>query len=152
MRTIHTEIGIGAPAAKVWDVFAAIDKWPEWNPFARVGGRLAVGERLTVEIRPPGKRPMTFHPTVVVYEPGRELRWLGHLVVPGLFDGEHGFRVRAEDIGRCRFEQFETFRGLLVAPLFAMAGAATRQGFEAMNRALKARVEAAPASPQSHSA
>jgi hypothetical protein len=144
MRTIHTESGIGAPAAKVWEVFAAIEQWPAWNPFAKVSGRLAVGERLTVEITPPGKRPMTFHPTVSVFEPGRELRWLGHLLVPGLFDGEHGFRVRAEDVGRCRFEQFETFRGLLVAPLLLMAGAATRQGFEAMNRALKARVEAAP--------
>jgi hypothetical protein len=144
MRTIHTEIGIGAPAAKVWEVFAAIEQWPAWNPFAKVSGQLAVGERLTVEITPPGKRPMTFRPTVTVFEPGRELRWLGHLLVPGLFDGEHGFRVRAEDVGRCRFEQFETFRGLLVAPLLLMAGAATRQGFEAMNRALKARVEAAP--------
>jgi hypothetical protein len=141
MRSIHTEIGIGAPAPQVWDVFAAIDTWPEWNPFATVSGRLAVGERLTVEIRPPGKRPMTFRPTVVAFEPGRELRWLGHLMVPGLFDGEHGFRVRSDDPGRCRFEQFETFRGLLVAPILLMAGDATRQGFEAMNRALKARVE-----------
>ena len=55
MRTIHTEIGIGAPAAKVWDILVAIDKWPEWNPFARPSGRLQVGERLEVEIRPPGQ-------------------------------------------------------------------------------------------------
>ncbi len=141
MTSIHTEIGIGAPAEKVWGVFAATDKWPEWNPFAKVSGRLAVGERLTVEIKPPGKRPMTFRPTLVAFEKGRELRWLGHLLVRGLFDGEHGFRVRAEDTGRCRFEQFETFRGLLAAPIFLMVGEATRQGFEAMNRALKARAE-----------
>ena len=31
MRTIHTEIGIGAPAAKVWDVLIATDQWAEWN-------------------------------------------------------------------------------------------------------------------------
>ena len=141
MRAIHTEIAIGAAAERVWNVFAAVDKWPEWNPFAKVSGRLTVGERLTVEIKPPGKRPMTFRPTVVAFEPGRELRWLGHLVVPGIFDGEHGFRVRPEDVGRCRFEQFETFRGLLAAPIFLMAGGATREGFEAMNRALKARAE-----------
>ena len=90
MRTIHTEIGIGAPAAKVWDILAAIDKWPEWNPFVRASGRLQVGERLEVEITPPGKSPMTFRPTVVKLEPGRELRWLGHLGVQGVFDGEHG--------------------------------------------------------------
>ena len=59
---------------------------------------------------------MTLRPTIVKLEPGRELRWLGHLGVRGLFDGEHGFRVVPEDVGRCRFEQFETFTGLLVAP------------------------------------
>ena len=53
-------------------------------------------------------------PTVVKLEPGRELRWLGSLGVTGLFDGEHGFRVVPEDVGRCRFEHFETFTGLLV--------------------------------------
>ena len=40
MRTIHTEIGIGAPAARVWDVLIATDKWAEWNPFAKIDGRV----------------------------------------------------------------------------------------------------------------
>ena len=143
MRTLHTEIDIGAPAAKVWDILAAIDKWQEWNPFARVSGRLQVGECLEVEISPPGKSPMTFHPTVVKLEPGRELRWLGHLGVQGIFDGEHGFRVVPEDVGRCRFEQFETFRGILAAPILWKVKASTRVGFEAMNRMLKRRAETA---------
>jgi hypothetical protein len=141
VKTIHTEIGILAPAARVWDVLAATERWPEWNPFAKATGRLALGERLSVVLTPPGKRAMTFRPTVVKLEPGRELRWLGHLGVAGLFDGEHGFRVVPEDVGRCRFEQFETFAGLLVVPVLWFAGAATREGFEAMNRALKARAE-----------
>lgn len=142
MRTIHTEIGIGAPAARVWDVLMAADHWVEWNPFAKVtSGRFAVGERLAVTITPPGKSAMTFRPMVVRLEPGRELRWLGHFVMPGLFDGEHGFRVVPEDVGRCRFEQFEQFTGLLVVPVLWVAGTATRRGFEAMNRALKARAE-----------
>ena len=58
-----------------------------------------------------------------------------------MFDGEHGFRIVPEDVGRCRFEQFETFTGLLAGPIMWMVGEATRQGFEAMNRALKARAE-----------
>jgi hypothetical protein len=141
VRTIHTEIGVGAPAGRVWEVLAAIDEWPQWNPFARASGRLALGERLEVEIRPPGKAPMRFRPTVVKLEHGCEVRWLGHLWLPGLFDGEHGFRVVPEDVGRCRLEHFETFRGLLVAPIMWMGSAATQAGFEAMNRALKARAE-----------
>jgi hypothetical protein len=141
VRTIHTEIGILAPAQRVWDVFAATERWPEWNPFAKVTGKFAPGERLTVVLTPPGKGAMTFRPRIVKLEPGRELRWLGHLGISGLFDGEHGFRVVGEDVGRCRFEQFETFTGLLVAPILWAAGAATQAGFEAMNRALKARAE-----------
>jgi hypothetical protein len=142
VRTIHTEIGILAPSQRVWDILAAAERWPEWNPFACVtGGSFAAGARLTVVLTPPGSRAMTMRPTVVKLEPGRELRWLGSLGVTGLFDGEHGFRVVPEDVGRCRFEHFETFTGILVTPIIWAVGAATRQGFEAMNRALKARAE-----------
>jgi len=141
VRTIHTEIGIGAPAAKVWDVLIATDTWAQWNPFAKASGRFAVGERVAVTLTPPGKSAVTMRPIIVKLDEGRELRWLGSLGIRGLFDGEHGFRVLPEDVGRCRFEQFETFTGLLVAPIMWMVGEATRQGFEAMNRALKARAE-----------
>jgi hypothetical protein len=141
VRTIRTEIGIDRPAAAVWVILADIDTWPSWNPFAKASGRLAVGETLQVEIRPPGKRPMTIRPTVVKLKPGVELRWMGHLVVPGLFDGEHGFRIEPEGDERCRFRHFERFTGVLSAPLLWLIGDATRRGFEAMNLALKARAE-----------
>ena len=143
MRTIQTEIGVLAPASTTWSILIDTDAWAKWNPFARMTGRVAMGKRVSVALTPPGKSPMTLRPTIVKLEPGRELRWLGHLGIAGLFDGEHGFRVVPEDVGRCRFEQFETFRGLLVAPIMWMAGAATLQGFEAMNRALKAKAEQA---------
>lgn len=142
MRAIHTEIGILAPADNVWSILADLPGWADWNPFARASGRLAIGERLAVTISPPGQKPMRFAPRVVRLDEGREFRWLGHLGIRGLFDGEHGFRVVSEDTGRCRFEQFETFSGLLVAPIMWMAEKPTRQGFELMNRALKARAEA----------
>lgn len=111
MRTIHTEIVILAPAERVWAILIDTDNWAVWNPFAKASGRFAVDERVTVTLTPPGKSAMTFTPVVVRLEPGRELRWLGHLGVRGLFDGEHGFRVVPKDVGRCRFEQFETFSG-----------------------------------------
>jgi hypothetical protein len=141
MRSIYTEIGIAAPAARVWDILAAIDRWGEWNPFAEASGRLGLGERLEVRLTPPGGSPMTFRPTVVKLEPGRELRWLGRLGFPGVFDGEHGFRVESEGAAACRLHQFETFRGVLAGAILWLAGESTRRGFEAMNRALKARAE-----------
>jgi hypothetical protein len=142
VKAIHTEIGIGAPAPTVWEVLGDTPRWPEWTSIMTVSGRFAIGERLIVRIKLPGQPPMTFKPTVTKFEPDRELRWLGHLGVAGIFDGEHGFRIVPEDVGRCRLEQFETFGGVLSAPLFWVARKATVEGFEAMNRGLKARAEA----------
>ena len=141
MKTIHTEIGILAPAERVWGILIDTDRWTEWNPFAKMTGRIAPGERISVTLTPSGKSAMTLKPTIVKLDHGREFRWLGHLGMRGLFDGEHAFRDTAEDAGRCRFEHFETFTGILSTPVMWMVGAATRQGFEAMNRALKARAE-----------
>ncbi|MGZ8567129.1 MAG: SRPBCC domain-containing protein, partial [Actinomycetota bacterium] len=72
------------------------------------------GKRLDVTFRKSGDRTMTLHPTVTVAEPCRELRWVGRLVAPGLFDAEHSFRVEPLGEGRVRFVQTEAFRGLLV--------------------------------------
>lgn len=84
---------------------------------------------------------MTFRPTVREALPARELRWLSHLWLPGLFDGEHVFRIEPPGEGQSRLRQSEQFRGVLV-PLFPTAMyERTRRGFEAMNRALKERVE-----------
>ena len=141
MRAIEMRIDIGAPAASVWIVLTDFAAYAIWNPFIiSIEGRLEIGSRLRVRIQPPGKSAMTFRPRIVRLAPPRDLRWLGHLFVPGLFDGEHGFRL--EDRGRaCQFEQSERFSGVLV-PLLGSVIDTTRRGFEAMNAALKARVEA----------
>ena len=84
---------------------------------------------------------MTFRPTVREASPGRELRWLGHRWLPGLFDGEHVFRIEPAEEGQTRFRQSEQFRGILVPLLPNTMYEKTRRGFEEMNRALKKRVE-----------
>jgi hypothetical protein len=85
---------------------------------------------------------MTFQPVVLVAESERELRWRGHLGVPGLFDGEHSFVIEPLGEQRVRFTQSEQFGGVLLPLLARMLDSATLQGFEAMNQALKARCEA----------
>ncbi|MGD0115288.1 MAG: SRPBCC domain-containing protein [Dehalococcoidia bacterium] len=85
---------------------------------------------------------MTFRPTVLTADPLHELRWLGRLVVRGLVDGEHMFILTPAGEGRVHLVQREVFRGMLVSFLGGLA-AATRQGFEEMNSALKARSERA---------
>ncbi len=55
MRTMEHAIGVPASPATVWQVLAGTERYGEWNPFMTgLSGRLAVGERLTVTIRPDG--------------------------------------------------------------------------------------------------
>jgi hypothetical protein len=145
MKELHSEIEIDAPAERVWRVLTDFASYPQWNPFIRsISGEPTTGERLEVRIEPPGGRGMTFRPTVLNAEDNRELRWLGHLLVPGLFDGEHSFAIQPLNENRVSFVQREAFKGVLV-PLFARSlDNNTHRGFEEMNRALKERAEAAP--------
>jgi len=143
-RELRTEIEIAAPAGRVWQILTDFDAYPEWNPFIKsVRGRPERSSKLEVRIEPPGGRAMTFKPTVLEAEPERELRWLGRVLLPRIFDGEHSLRIEPAD-GHVRFVQSERFNGLLV-PLFGMTLEQTRQGFVQMNEALKRRAEAGDA-------
>jgi hypothetical protein len=141
MRELHREIEIDGPPERVWAVLTDFAAYPEWNPFIRrISGELRESAKLEVRIEPPGGRAMTFKPTVRAVEANRELRWLGRLLLPGVFDGEHSLRIEPLEGGRSRFVQSERFSGLLVG-LVKGALAKTEAGFERMNTALKARVE-----------
>lgn len=139
---LHSEITIQATPGRVWEVLTDFAAYPAWNPFIpQISGPLTAGARLDVQLQPPHGRGMRMHPTVLAAEPGRELRWLGHLGIAGLFDGEHRFRIEPLGAERARFIQEERFSGLL-APLFLrFIERSTQQGFAAMNQALKARSE-----------
>lgn len=86
---------------------------------------------------------MTFRPTILVADPGRELRWLGHLLIGGVFDGEHRFAIEPLGEDHVRFTHEERFSGFLAGPLGKLIHGATVEGFSAMNRALKERAERA---------
>lgn len=143
MRTIETTVEIDAAPEAVWAVLTDTAAYPDWNPFVRsLEGDLRIGARLHVCLQPPGGRAITMRPTVEVFDAPRELRWLGRLGLPRVFDGEHRFTIQSLDGGtRSRFVQAETFRGVLV-PFVGSVLRTTRAGFEAMNDALRGRVAA----------
>jgi hypothetical protein len=143
-QAVQTVCAIAAPAATVWAVLTDFPAMGAWNPFIpAISGTARPGHRLTVTVRPSGRAPMTFRPDVLVAEPERELRWRGRMLLPGLFDGEHYFRLTPEADGTTFLTHGEIFSGLLVGALFSPAlRDATQAGFEAMNAALKARAEA----------
>jgi hypothetical protein len=142
VKELRSQIEIGVPAERVWQVLTDFAAYPEWNPFIRrVNGRPEVGEQLVVRMRPSGTKGITFRPTVMKVEPNRQLRWLGHLLVPGLFDGEHIFEIEALDRDRVLFIQREIFKGLFVPLLARSLDRDTQRGFEEMNRALREKAE-----------
>ncbi|MBD3895016.1 SRPBCC domain-containing protein [Halomonas sp. ML-15] len=142
-HSLHTDIMIDARADQVWSVLSDFNAYPDWNPFIRsVIGQPVQGERLRIVVQPSGSKPMRFSPQVLVAEPLRELRWRGRMILPGIFDGEHSFTIEALSDNKVRFEQSEKFSGLLVGVLRTTLERDTKRGFEEMNQALKARVEA----------
>ena len=143
MKELYSEIEIEATDERVWQILTNFADFPQWNPFLRqASGEIEVGAKIEVEIQPPDGSAMTFKPTVIRVAPEQELRWLGRLLLPGVFDGEHYFELSPLGEGRTRFVQREQFRGLLVPLLWKSLETNTRRGFEAMNTALKKRAEA----------
>ncbi len=142
MKEIHTEVMINAEPERVWESLTDLASFPEWNPFIRSAeGELLVGGKLKIVVQPSGGKAMSFKPKVLKYEPNRELRWKGRLLMPGIFDGEHHFIIEPTSEGQCRFVHGEKFSGLLV-PLFAKSlDRDARRGFQEMNQALKERAE-----------
>ncbi|HMK88328.1 MAG TPA: SRPBCC domain-containing protein [Methylocystis sp.] len=144
MIRIETRMEIDAAPSRIWSILTDFSAYPEWNPFiVSLTGRPLVGERVVARIAPSGSPAMTFRPVLLAVEPERELRWLGTLLSARLFAGEHRFQLEPLAQGKTSFTHGECFNGLL-APLL-MRGPrlqATREGFLAMNAALKRRAEA----------
>lgn len=142
MKELRTEIKIKATPAKIWSALTDFKKFPEWNPMIKsFSGDLSEGKKVTVRLEQPGSNGMTFKPTITRVIANREFRWQGHLLFPGLFDGEHIFEIRDNQDGTSTFVHRENFKGILI-PLFSkMLDVNTRKGFEMMNKKLKERCE-----------
>jgi hypothetical protein len=143
---IRTETEIEAPPSAVWSVLSDFERYPEWNPFiVAIRGELAAGARLFATLSlPDSAAEHRIRPLVIRCEPERELRWLEHLWMKGLYDGEHFFRLEERD-GRTRFIHGQDISGLLVRFAMNTVTHSTR-GFAYMNQALKQRVESGKAS------
>lgn len=142
MKEIRTEVLIKAAPSKVWEFFTNFQNFPKWNPFIEyINGDVAVGNILEIKISPPDAKPMIFKPKVLKMIQNQEISWLGHFIIPGLFDGEHIFEFIDNKNKTTTFIQREKFTGILV-PLFKkMLDDNTKRGFELMNNKLKEKCE-----------
>ena len=143
MHELKAAISIDADVNAVWAILTDLEGHAQWNPFIiEASGIVADGEKLRVVMRPEGSRPTTFRPTVTMVDAPETFEWLGTLGPRGIFDGRHRFDIEPID-GGTRFVQSEQFSGVLAPLIMRMIGNRTLRSFEAMNAALKERVEAA---------
>ena len=140
-KQLSSEMIIDSSANRVWELITDFGNFPRWNPLMRrATGKIKTGEKLEIFIQPSGTKGMTFHPKVLKVDPNHELRWLGRLYLPWLFDGEHALIIEPSSENSVKFIQREKFTGLLV-PFARSLLRDTQRGFEEMNRALKQQAE-----------
>lgn len=142
MRNLETKITINASPEKVWEILLNHKAYPEWNPFIKeISGTAQPGKKLLVNIQPPESKAMEFKPLVLVNEREKEFRWIGKLVIKGIFDGEHYFLLEETGPNETHFTQGENFTGILSGLMMKLIGENTLKGFESMNVALKKKAE-----------
>jgi len=113
-KEIVTEAHLPASPDATWAVLSDGARYGEWNPFiVSMEGEVREGARLRNTMQPEPGQTMTFTPKVLAAEPGKELRWIGRLGVPGLFDGEHYFLLSETETGT-KLVHGEKFSGLLL--------------------------------------
>src|SRR5690625_4663623 len=139
---IKTEILIHSTPDKGWDVFTDFENYPKWNPFIKlVKGEVKLDNKIKIKIRKSHKKKIRFNTKIKILTVNKELRWLGHLWFPGIFDGEHKFELIDNKNGTTTFIQSETFKGFLVPLMKKQLENNTKKGFEEMNMKLKKLVE-----------
>lgn len=143
MIEVRAETEIAAPAEAVWLALTDLASFPAWNPFIRnARGSTQPGGDVHVRVRPSFGVPLRFHAKVLYSEDGRALRWRGHVLAPWIAEGDHLFEIQPLANGHVRFAQREEFHGLLPRLASKRLAREAQRGFEAMNAAIKARVEA----------
>ena len=138
--TLEASIEIQATPQQVWAVLTDNAAYPEWNPFIiSSSGKIQAGATLT-NVMHDATGNTTFTPTVLVAEPGHELRWVGRFPPGGIFTGEHTFTITQVRPGVVLLTQRENFTGVAVPFYEHWLHADTLPMFKAMNAALAHRV------------
>ncbi len=139
-NSIETKINIESNTKSIWQELINFEEYKNWNPaIYEVSGVLNEGEILKIVVKINGST-MVFKPKILKYKENIELRWLGKLFIPKIFDGEHYFIVKDNLNGTTTFIHGENFSGILI-PFFKKMILDTKKNFEAMNEELKKRAE-----------
>ena len=140
-KEIRTEIIINASTAAVWSVLIDNENYENWNPFiVKSEHTIELGKRIKNTLKN-GHKTMIFKPRIKEFETNKFFGWVGHLFIPGIFDGHHTFELKEISENETLLTQAESFRGIFSGLLLKSIKADTEIGFNAMNKALKKEAE-----------
>nr|WP_231686538.1 SRPBCC domain-containing protein [Corynebacterium deserti] len=129
---------MNATSEELWEAVGDVEGFPKSHPtITSFTGVAEVGIRMEFR-NEEGGSSISFKPTVLAADPGRELRWLGHVAFSGLMDGNHAFLLEPV-AGGTKVTQTESFTGIL--GIFALLMMDLGASIEASNQALANFVE-----------
>lgn len=135
---IYTEIEINANKTKIWDILMDFESYPNWNPFIKtIEGKKKEDSKIKVFLKPDGNSGMKIKPKIIEIEKEKRFSWLGHFIIPKLFDGHHQFEIIEINDKKSKFIHMENFGGILKRPILYFVKKSTEKGFNEMNMALK---------------
>jgi hypothetical protein len=141
MKTVRTGIVIDAPPEHVWAALTDFGSYGVWNPcIRRVEGKATPDAILHITIRLAWLPPIRFTARIDRFSLNEILGWRGVLFF-GLLNGRHWFELQPLDAGKTLFIHAESFGGVLSSPFLALFSGVVSTSYEAMNRALKTKVE-----------
>ena len=113
---IRETVVIDAPIETVWEVFAEIEHWADWNPVCRecrfeTGDAITKGACISFELNPL-VLPMRIAPVVTDCNPGRSVTWTGE---KWGIRAAHTFNFEPAE-SQVRLESVETFSGFMLWP------------------------------------
>ena len=139
---VLTRIEIDCSVDDVWSTLIDFQAYPAWNPLiTQICGEPHVGGTLSLIIAPPYLATRRLDVNVMAVREHEELTWLGTLWRAGILDGHHSIFLRRLGANRTELVHSEKFSGLLVPFVAPVLYLGMRSGFNAMNEALKIRVE-----------
>ncbi len=102
---------IRASPGRIWALLTDAQGFPRWNTTVkRVGGTIAAGERLEIEV--PSAPGRTFRPRVTALEPDARMVWSDGTAP--MFRGVRTYTLAAAPGGATVFTMREVFSGLML--------------------------------------
>jgi len=142
VKTVETEIVIDAPVEEIWKVLIEGDAYPNWNPFInKVSDDIYEGNKLKMTLSPEFSSEGEVEIKVGQLWFGKTMVWISRPLMTDLLSGRHYFKTEEMPDGKIKFINLETYSGILLYLAMPFIEPKARQGFEAMNIALKAEAE-----------